>query len=138
MCNERPEPLGGHTILIVDDDLGFMCWLGEIVTEAGYQAVPALDRLQAAALVNELNLQIDLVVMNPGLPGVSQMIETLSRRCPSLKIVAIQNAATDDSGAIQDQFMLERPSGPGPFSRQEWFKRVQVVIRKALAARAGV
>src|SRR5258708_6666649 len=71
-----PEPLGGPTILIVDDDLGFVCWLGEIVTEAGYQAVPALDSLQAAALVNELNLQIDLVVMNPGLPGVSQMIET--------------------------------------------------------------
>ena len=121
--------------LIVDDDLAFVCWLGELLSEAGYQAAPASDSRQAAALIKELNLDVDLVVVNPDLPSVSQMIETLSR--PDLKIVAIRNPDTDVLGTIQAQATPERRAGRGPISRPEWLRRVRSVWGKARGARAG-
>jgi len=126
-----PEPLSRPIVLIVDDDLGFVCWLGDILAEAGYQALPASDSRQAAALVKNLHLQVDVVVVNPGLPGVSEMIQTLHR--PSLKIVTIRNPAAEVMGALQDHATLERPPGRGPISRQEWLSRVRRVLRKAQA-----
>ena len=51
------ELLGGVTALIVDKDLGFAFWLGEIFIEAGCPAVPALDCQQAVSVTTELNLK---------------------------------------------------------------------------------
>ena len=64
-----PELLGGAAVLIVDKDLGFALWLGEIFIEAGCHAAPALDCKQAISITTELNLKIDLVVVNPRLRG---------------------------------------------------------------------
>ena len=50
------ETLSGPTVLIVDKDLGFLWWLGEIFSEAGYDVAPALDCKQAFSLTTELNL----------------------------------------------------------------------------------
>jgi hypothetical protein len=66
----------GPTALIVDDDLGFVWWLGERFHEAGYQPAPALNPRQAGFLVKELNLKITVVVVNPGLPGARKLIKT--------------------------------------------------------------
>ena len=139
MPRDVPKPLRRSIVLIVDDDLGFVCWLGDILAEMGYQAVPASDSRQATAFIRDLHLQVDFVIVNPGLPGISEMIQTLSR--PSPKIVAIRNPATEVTGAIQAQATLERPSSSDPLSRQEWLKKVRRVLRKALgtlrARRAG-
>src|SRR3989442_1016104 len=43
VLRDVPEPLRRSIVLIVDDDLGFVCWLGDILAEAGYQSVPASD-----------------------------------------------------------------------------------------------
>lgn len=67
------------TILIVDNDLGFVLWLGQILTDVGCQAVPALRCQDTAPLVEELNLGLDMVIANPGLPGASAMIRALVR-----------------------------------------------------------
>ena len=139
MPRNVPEPLRRSIVLIVDDDLGFVCWLGDILAEAGYQSVPASDSREATALIQDLHLQVDVVIVNPGLPGISEMIQTLSR--PPLKIVAIRNPATDVAGTIPAQATLERPSSSDPLSRQEWLKKVRRVLRRALgtprASRAG-
>ena len=122
------------TVLIVDEDLGFVCWLGEILSEVGYQAIPALDSTSAAALVEELNQTVSLVIVNPALRGVIELTRVLSRRDPSLKIIALRNPGTDTAGAIHPQATLERPSGSDPFSRQRCLRNVRTALKKARVA----
>ena len=50
------DVLGGVTVLIVDEDVGFVFWLGEILTKLGCRAVPALDCTQAVAITGALDL----------------------------------------------------------------------------------
>ena len=83
------------TILVVDDDLGFMVWLGETLSEAGYLSVPAVSGQQAERVLRDLHLNVKLVIVNFNLPGVIQLIETLRRRDASLKLIAIQEPAAN-------------------------------------------
>ena len=63
--------------LILDADLGFVVWL-EIFNEVGCEVVPALNSDQALSIVRELELRVDIIVVNPRLWRVAEMIRTLS------------------------------------------------------------
>jgi hypothetical protein len=97
-------------VLIVDEDLGFLGWLGELLTEAGYRTLPALNCRQAVSLIKKFKLTVDVIAVNEGLPGVSGMLSTLQRTHPPLKIVAIRNPAANHSKGIPAHATLERPS----------------------------
>src|SRR5260370_28299368 len=57
------------TVWIVDSDLGFVWWVGDIFREVGCRALPALSCKDAVALMKELGIEPDLIVLNPNLPG---------------------------------------------------------------------
>jgi DNA-binding NtrC family response regulator len=76
--------------LIVDDDLGFVWWFGEIFFRAGYQVVPALSCREALSRVKELDLRVDLVLVNPKLRGVSRMLRLLKRTNRKIRKVFIR------------------------------------------------
>src|ERR1700694_1206042 len=84
------EPSGANTLLIVDNDVGFLWWLGEIFKEAGYRAVPALNCRQALAAVKKFQIQPDLLVVNPALTGVARLVTSLERANHDVKIVVIR------------------------------------------------
>src|ERR1700690_3070154 len=65
-------------VLIVDEDLGFVWWLGQIFSQVGCQVVPALNSVQTDSLTRDLNLKIDVLVVNPELAGVTELIQSLS------------------------------------------------------------
>jgi hypothetical protein len=117
----------GATVLIVDRDLGFVFWIGEIFNEVGCHAVPALDCTEAISITKELNLRIDLVVVNPQLPGVADMVRTL--QSPSLKIIAIRDRRVQAIRTFPVDAILERPSGSEPISRERWLDRVRKILR---------
>jgi len=117
------------TVLIVDEDLGFVCSLGEILSNQGFQTIPALDSRSAMAIVEELNRQVNLVIVDPALPGVLEMTEVLSRRDRSLKIVAIADPGKAVPGAIHVHATLERPSGSGLALRQECLRSVRRALK---------
>jgi hypothetical protein len=126
---ERPRT---PVVLIVDEDLGFVWWLSEIFSEAGCQVVPALNSEQTVSITRELNLEVDVVVANPDLTGIREMIKTLSTsRVP--KIVAIRDGDADAAGTVRAQASLKRPSGWGPVSRQEWLGCVRGVVKDVQA-----
>ena len=127
------ELLSGATVLIVDQDVGLAFWLGEIFSEVGCQAVPALDYTQAVSIIRELNLKIDLVVVNPGLPRVSDLIRTLQRAHRPLKIIAIHEGHVPCIRMIDSDAILERPSGWEPISREQWLGRVRKILHDVLA-----
>jgi DNA-binding NtrC family response regulator len=128
-----PSP-AATTVWIVDNDLGFVWWLGEVFTEAGCRTLPALSCEQALALIKSLNVGIDLLVVNPQLPGVIKMLEILSRAHPNFKIVAIGNASPALPADLRPQASLERPSASDSISRPDWLKKVRRLLKEVAAA----
>jgi len=122
------EPSRTPVVLIVDEDLGFVWWLGQIFSQAGCQVVPTLNAEQMVSLTRDLNLKVDLIVVNPELPGVPEMLQALTTaRLP--KIVAIRNHDAGIGCAIKADATLERPSGWGPVSEKEWLGCVRKLVR---------
>jgi PilZ domain len=138
-CFERRtgviEPALARVVMIVDNDLGFVSWLGEIFREAGCQVVPGLSCQRTLSIIKTLNLQVDVTVVKQDLEGVSQMIQALRSAHKSLKIVDIRSRETDDDGAIYAAAALERPAGWQPVSRQEWIENVWRVLCEVHAIR---
>ena len=83
------------TVLIVDPDLGFVWWLGEILRNAGCEVVPALNCQQAITLTKELSLSLDLIFVDPTLAGVRSMIETLKAGQDRIKVVDVGSLGGD-------------------------------------------
>lgn len=115
-------------VLIVDKDLGFVWWLAQMFNQAGCQVVPALNSGQTDSLARDLNLKIDVIVVDPELAGVSELIKSLSSTRP-LKIVAIRNSDTRSRGAMHAHATLDRPSGWGMVSEKEWLGCVRRVVK---------
>ena len=130
-----PSP-AATTVWIVDNDLGFVWWLGEIFTEAGCRTLPALSCEQALALIKSLDVGVDLLVVNPQLPGIVKMLQILSRAHPNLKIVAIGKASAVLPAALRPQASLERPSASESISRSEWLKKVRKLLKEVASAAA--
>jgi CheY-like chemotaxis protein len=126
------KPTDGATALIVDDDLGFVCWLSERLNEAGYQCVPALNAHQAGHIVNEMNLKISVVLANPQLRGIRKLTKTLNNSDgPSLKIILIRDATMPTFSPLWAHAVLERPSGQEPASRHQWLRKLRMTLRQA-------
>jgi ActR/RegA family two-component response regulator len=87
-----PEQTHAETILIIDNDLGFLMWLGLSLASRGYLTMPATSCQNALRLVDELQPPtIDLVMINPALPGASDLISVLRSQRGSLKVMSIED-----------------------------------------------
>ena len=126
-------PPAATTVWIVDDDLGFVWWLGELLSEAGCRALPALSCDQALSLMKEVKVGIDLLVVNPQLPEVAGMLRIFRCANANLKVVAIGKASRAVTAAIRPLTYLERPSGFDPVSRPEWRQKVQKLLKEMTA-----
>ncbi|MBZ5579284.1 MAG: hypothetical protein LAP40_22205 [Acidobacteriia bacterium] len=82
------------TILILNDDLGFALWLGQALSASTCEALPATTVSEAAALIGHFKLIIDLVIVNPRVPGAVDFTRTL-RRAQGRLHVATLDSGTD-------------------------------------------
>ena len=118
-------------------------WLGEVFTELGHQAVPALNCQHALAMTKQFELQIAAVVINPELRGAARIIKTLTATYPEIRIIRILSPtgpkqpggangheARPTSG-IRSAPSLERPSPGEPISRQDWVAKVRRTLTMA-------
>ena len=70
---DRPEkniPEGHEVILVVDDDEAILNIAGESLKTVGYEVVPASSGEKALELYEEKGTDIDLVVLDLGMPGI--------------------------------------------------------------------
>ncbi len=122
------EPPGAPTILIADEDVGFLWWLGDLFHELGYRSLPALSCSEALALVRTSGRQVDLLLINPGLKGAARLIQTLERVRP-LKVVFIRGPEEAYLfPGVQPLATIERPAGWMPVMRQEWRLKLQRLL----------
>jgi ActR/RegA family two-component response regulator len=123
-----------RSVLIVDEDLGFLSWLSDLLTEAGYQALPALNSRQAVSITKKFSVAIDVIAISDSLPGASGVLEKLSRADRRLRIVAIRDPGVEGPQAIAAHATLERPSGSESVSRPAWLQKILSALERADAA----
>jgi CheY-like chemotaxis protein len=110
-----------QTILIVDDDLGFVMWLGHTLAATGYLTVPLTSAQESLRIIAELDLAvIDLAIVNPAMPGMSHLIDTLRSRQEYLQVIGTEPSSrsfVDLSAA-----------------KEEWIAKVRRVLEKTRTA----
>ena len=81
-----------YRIIVLDSDLGFVFWLAHTLVANGYSAFPATSVPEALMLIQELQGEsVDLVIANPVLPGVSELLDGLRTWQVSPKFIAIED-----------------------------------------------
>jgi len=97
-------------ILIVDDDVGFVFWLCQLLDGAGYETVPATGIPEAAGALAELNVWVDLLMVRRVLPGADAFAAELrfSQR-GRLKAIALidRDEAPSQSIAAWDGWQIK-------------------------------
>ena len=81
-------------ILIVDNDLGFLVWLGLALAKQGFVTIPAMGAEAAQQAVEDLSLTIDLVIVNFEIQEAMEFIRRLKRSSENLKVIAIEDTIT--------------------------------------------
>ena len=125
------------TVWIIDDDLGFVWLLGDIFAAAGCKALPALSCQEAITLTKQLGIEPDLVVINPDLEGVVEMLQERIGASPDLKVVTIGPRSEKLAGLFTGP-VIERPSGREAVSRLLWLEKVQNLLRKIQSSDGGI
>ena len=78
-----------QTILIVDNDLGFVFWLGQALRQGGYEVFPARAVADALTLISEFLLALDLLIINLSLPEAPKFVRALLRGREHVKVIAL-------------------------------------------------
>jgi len=123
-------------VLLVDSDLAFIWWLGELFSAAGCQPVPALDCEQALDISKRMKLDVAILLVNPAMDGVARMIELLNCRQANMRVAyVIETGAEAPAG--QAWTVLERPTGWSPVSHWDWTRKIRRLLKQLEAAPAA-
>lgn len=124
----------GKTVLIVDRDLGYVFWLGAALDAAGYTALPAKGAPEAALLIIQLDLQIDVLIIDLTLPGAKELTTGLYRTRPSLKVVASVSEPIEPSSAKSVDGALPKPSILDDSAKFQWIRSIRGVLGDNVSA----
>ena len=115
-------------ILIVDNDLGFIFWLGAALIGAGYQAWPATSRSEAISVASRKPLaRLDLLIVNVSLPAASKIIAHFRGTQSQLKVMALGPQGKSLHGVKPWQ---PTPGLSDDSARQEWVRVVKQMSGK--------
>jgi len=122
------------TILIIDDDPGFLAQLSDVVTSAGYNALQANGGQEGISLIDQLRTGIDLLIVDLVLPGSSgyEIIGAASRRPTLMKIIATTAVLKDPYLEVATHMgadaVIRKPSPDKPFPAEEWLATIRSVL----------
>lgn len=123
-------------VLIVDNDLGFVFWLGRVLDAAGYETLPAKGIGEAFALLREIPVRIDVLMVLCTLPGANVFAAELrgSQR-GHLKAIALmdQDDERGESMAAWDGWQI-KPKLPDGIARKTFLSLVQSIFTNGAAA----
>lgn len=110
-------------ILIADQDLGFVFWLGAALGEAGFMAFPAQNARRAASVARRV--EVNLLIADPALPGTADLVTLLRRVQPQAKIIAATEGPAD--GVVLPPGFdgcLAKPDPADDAARNQWMDQV--------------
>jgi len=117
------------TVIIVDADLGFAFWLGHVLDQAGYYALPALSAGGASRLLTELGLTVDLIVINAEVGDAKSFIADSRLANPNLRVIAVlENPEASLPAFLQANLIEHKPAVIDDAARRTWVDTVQLVL----------
>ena len=124
-----PVAGGTETVLVVDDERGVRLLLTQILKNRGYTVIPAADAKTALEALSAPDQQIDLVVSDIVMQGMSgtRLVEEIQLRWPTMKLLLVSGysrgvALPPGSGAGKVP-LLGKPFTP---------KRLEAIVRDIL------
>jgi CheY-like chemotaxis protein len=116
---------GNQTVLFVDDDETVLT-LGQVVLSSfGYKVLPANGAARALELFSEAQSQIDLVITDLVMPGMSgrELIDHIRWVAPAMPILSTSGYLRPAGEDTEDEYYLRKP-----FTSQDLLRRVKRVI----------
>ena len=95
-------------ILIIEEDLGFLFWLGQALTSPDLNPLPARSVLQAQNLIRRFKVGVDLVIASPELPRMVDYARHLRKQRPQLGLIAALGYASNPD-VVPAEFDAGRP-----------------------------
>ena len=125
---------GTETVLVAEDEEGVRDLLRKVLTEFGYRVHAARHGRDAMLLAEEHAEEIDLLLTDVVMPemGGGELVETLTARRPSLKVLVI-SGYTDDEILRRGVRGRELPFLRKPFAAEELVRRVRAVLDEPAA-----
>jgi hypothetical protein len=133
MCrwSHDAEVLPTGAVLIVDRDLGFVFWLGQVLDNAGYYALPAKSIADASALLDHFKLEIDLLIVNQSSEGADGFVDALRRQQGHLKVIAvIDESGEPSSDTLEADVSRFKPLNADRVSGMRWLQMIQSVLEQ--------
>src|SRR5215472_15399349 len=116
------------TVLLADQDLGFVLWLAAALDKAGYRALPAPSSRHVVGLLTQLQVPVHLVIVACSLPDATALVRSLRRSRPYLKIIALTDDAEEPCPSIPDADLYCRRCLPDEASETQWLDTIQRVL----------
>jgi signal transduction histidine kinase/CheY-like chemotaxis protein len=116
---------GTQTVLFVDDDETVLT-LGQVVLSSfGYKVLPANGAARALELFSQAGSQIDLVVTDLVMPGMSgrELIDHIRWVAPAVPILSTSGYLRPSAEDTEDEYYLRKP-----FTSQDLLRRVKRVL----------
>jgi len=102
-----------------------------VLSEAGYQSVPALRCAEAISIVRQLNVNLEGVILNPALPGSSYLLETFVGQDSCIRVILIGESGVAKLSRWNSQHALfEKPSSSSVIARQEWCRKLWAALKR--------
>ena len=120
------------TALILDPDIGFGFWLARGLDQSDYQSFPAKSVADASALLHELRIEVDLLILNLALPDAAELIESLRRLNEELKVVALIGDQPRLPGLAARVDLCCRKPARTEAERLEWIGHVEELLPASL------
>lgn len=130
-------------VLIIDNDLGFVFWLGRALDRAGCTTVPATTIPDASWLILQFDLRIDVLLINTSLPAAGDFVRAIHRTQGDVKVVGIFDR--EPPGSMQIVGINTTRPKPAPIDENattEWVNFVRELLGEPhgmrVAADSGV
>ena len=120
------------TALILDPDIGFGFWLARGLEQSDYQSFPAKSVADAAALLDGLRIEVDVLILNVALPDAAELIESLRRLNDDLKVVALIGDQPRLPGIAARVDLCCRKPDRTEAKRLEWIGHVEELLPVSL------
>ena len=118
------------TVLVVDDDASVLRVASKVLARAGYQVLQANGGPQALDLAEERDGDIDLLLTDVVMPGMSgrELGQELTARYPDIRVLYM-SAYTEDEVILQGVRVAEVDFVAKPFTVDGLRTKVEEVIR---------
>ena len=114
-----------YNLLLVDDDPHILELSRRVLSEAGYSVLSSTDAMDAHAMLNDLDLPIDLLLTDVHVPYMigPELAREGVRRRPSLKVLFMSGDPKGRSYFRQEDQLLRKP-----FTMNELLRQVGQVL----------